>query len=310
MGRPNLPSLPGLAAFEAVVRLGSFTLAARERNVQQPAISRRIAELEEDLGVALFERTRPSLRLSPDGERLAAAVAHGLSHIAQAVGHIRHHGARPSLVVDVTIGFASCWLLARLAGFRARHPEIEIQVTTRDGNRAFDAERSDVIVLFSDGEEPGFEVHRVFDETLFPVASPGLARGGLAMTPAELMDSRLLFLRDRMHGGDWALLLEPEGLTAPAPQADAEFNSYIVYLQAILNGEGIGLGWAHLMDDLLDAGRLVRVSALSRRTRRGYVCALPTSRPAREEALSLTRVWIGSAMARARSAPSRRTLST
>ena len=71
-----------LNAFEAVARLGSFSRAAAELNVLQPAVSRRLAQLEEELGVTLIRRTRPVATLTPEGQTLFGAVSTGMSQIS------------------------------------------------------------------------------------------------------------------------------------------------------------------------------------------------------------------------------------
>lgn len=282
--RHPLPNLNALRAFEAVTRHLTFTRAARDLNVQQPAISRQIADLEDDLGTKLFRRTKPRLTLTPDGERLASAVSHGFGHIAQTVAQIRGQGMKPTLAIDVSIGFASCWLLSRIADFQGRYPDVDVQITTRDANDAYDRDQSDVIILFGEGREAGLEATRIFPEELFAICAPDYLPDGTDLSPAELPSQRLLSLRDSLHGRDWALLLEPEGLSVPPSGPGQEYNSFIVYLQAILNGEGIGLGWGRLLDDLIAARRLRRVTTLTRHTARGYHCALPTDRPPSPEA--------------------------
>lgn len=108
------PALSQLAAFEAAARHLGFSRAARELNVQQPAISRQIAALERDLGHALFLRTKPRLRLTPDGEMLAGAVADGFGAIRRAIDALRGQTRRDVLVVNAAIGFTSLFLLPRL----------------------------------------------------------------------------------------------------------------------------------------------------------------------------------------------------
>ena len=98
----RLPSLHAIRAFEAVARHKSFTDAAQDLNVLQPAVSRQIAILEEDLGTALFLRKRPKLALTPAGETLFAAVTGGFEQIASAASSIRdRHGGGVAKLVEI-----------------------------------------------------------------------------------------------------------------------------------------------------------------------------------------------------------------
>lgn len=76
-----LPPFADLLAFDAAARHGSFTRAARELNVTQPAISRRIAALEADLRLKLFDRATKPTRLTPEGRQLMETLRLSLSQI-------------------------------------------------------------------------------------------------------------------------------------------------------------------------------------------------------------------------------------
>ncbi len=89
----RLPPFSALNAFDAVARHGSFSRAALELNVSQPAVSRRVAALEADLGTPMFGRDTRPLRLTADGRRLFEVLRASLSRLEQVVQEIR--GARP-----------------------------------------------------------------------------------------------------------------------------------------------------------------------------------------------------------------------
>lgn len=76
------------------------------------------------------------------------------------------------------------------------------------------------------------------------------------------------------HGEDWNRQFAVAGLTAQSPEPGMIFNSYVVYLQAALNGAGIAVGWEHLLEDHLADGRLHHAAELRLETRRGYFCCL------------------------------------
>ena len=102
-GVSDLPSLNLLLTFEAAARHLSFTRAASELNVLQPAVSRQMAALEFDLGVKLFVRSKPNLTLTADGEAFYAAISAGLEQIRRAVGVIRERHQQQTLVVNTSI---------------------------------------------------------------------------------------------------------------------------------------------------------------------------------------------------------------
>jgi len=95
----HLPNLGALVAFEAVARHLSITQAAGELGLTQAAVSRKIRALEEDLGVALFRRLHRALRLTPEGERLHAAVSGSLHRIAETAEGLRRQGSPAQISV-------------------------------------------------------------------------------------------------------------------------------------------------------------------------------------------------------------------
>ncbi|MEO0822291.1 MAG: LysR substrate-binding domain-containing protein [Pseudomonadota bacterium] len=253
---PPLP-LAQLAAFEAAARRLSFTDAARELNVQQPAISRQVAALEALLDARLFKRTKPRLTLTAEGEALFRTVSDGFDAMRAEMRRIEAGRRDAPVVVNAPIGFTSLYLMPRLAEFQAMAPEHPIQIVTRDQNRGFDASDADVVVSFGTAGLPGAQSAPIFREELVPVAAPGLLPGDRPLPLERLLDRKLLHMSSLDHAEDWSRYLEGTGLRAPRPAPTERIMSYMVYLLSIQNGQGIGLGWRGLVERLLAEGRLV-----------------------------------------------------
>ncbi|MEM7209759.1 MAG: LysR family transcriptional regulator [Pseudomonadota bacterium] len=131
-----MSTLKQLATFDAAARHLNFTRAADELGLLQPAVSRQISALENDLNTPLFVRSKPRLTLTDDGEALHRAVSAGLGQIQSAVAELRAKSHAQKLHVNATIGLASCYLMRRLPDFAARFPDVDIELHTRDLSRA------------------------------------------------------------------------------------------------------------------------------------------------------------------------------
>lgn len=95
-------------------------------------------------------------------------------------------------------------------------------------------------------------------------------------TVEELIEMPLLALSKRVHGDSWGRLLDPTGHVPPWIPPERRFTSFIVFRQAILQHQGIGLAWRGLMDDDLDGGLVVPVTDISLASDdRGYWITTP-----------------------------------
>jgi LysR family glycine cleavage system transcriptional activator len=268
------PSLTSIKTFEAAARHLSFARAARQLGVQPPAVSRQVAELERALGVRLFVRSKPRLALTRPGQELYRSVSLGLNEIRQGCDRLRLRDDDETVRVVTSIGITSCWLLPRLVDFYERHPDADLQLTTRDSTTNLDPQEADVIILFGGDDLPGVEARNIFRETMIPVCNSALLPGGRQFSAQELVSQPLLHYAEPAHRDDWRRLLGSAGLQAPTPGRGTTFNSYVVYLQAAINGAGIAIGWEHLLEDYLENGSLCRAAALRLETRQGYFCCL------------------------------------
>jgi putative choline sulfate-utilization transcription factor len=294
-----------LAFFESAARHGNFTSAAHELQSTQPAVSHRISQLEQDLGVALFLRQHRGVSLTPEGRRLYAAARDSLALIRDVTSNLRARRERQTLTLATDFGFASHWLMPRLERLRQLLPEVDLCIVTSQGD--FDARQNqaDIAIAIGDGPWPGCEAVKLFSERVVPVCSPAFLAAHAPLCSAEDLDALTLLhvqhaLPDRwVNWHDWFQAQQPS--LAHSGQ-ELSFNSYALVIQAALAGQGVALGWFPLIDELLHCGQLVRALPQALESPRGYYLLLPLLR-AQSEIVRTLYHWLLAEAAAANGAP-------
>ena len=211
----RLPNWNLLVAFETVARHGSFSRAAVELNVLQPAVSRRVALLEQELGVRLINRLRPAATLTADGQILFRAVTGSMTQVQMAVQQIQRAPPEHTLTVNTTIGFANCFLMRRLNLFRELHPETVIELISRDTNDTYNLKTCDIVTVFGSAEKlPGVVQSRIFEERMIAVCAPVYLENN-ALIDGDFSGHRLLHLPVDIHAEDWRVFLDSLGQSTP-----------------------------------------------------------------------------------------------
>jgi len=256
-----LPPLKALVAFEAAARYLSFTLAARELNVTQGAVSRQVHVLEDYLGKALFLRTTRAMHLSPTGDRYYATVCAVLQQLAQATGEIRPRQGTQQVSILTSSAMAALWLLPRVGAFQRDNEDVDLRIITNDHAREFARLDADLVLYYCSTQPQDMLATPLFAEAVFPVCSPEyLQRQGQPCTLAQLAEHTWLCLEDPQS--DW--LSWPEwfarlGHPFVQPRHQIKINSYAMLIQSALSGQGIALAWLNLLGgDHLRTGMLVR----------------------------------------------------
>jgi putative choline sulfate-utilization transcription factor len=283
-----------LSAFESAARLASFTAAARELGSTQPAVSQRIVQLEEDLGAPLFERGHRGVTLTPEGALLYEAVRSGLDTIREATSDIRARRATGALTILTDAGFATYWLMPRLARLKASMPGVNVKIVTSQLGYDPHRDHADIAIAFGDGHWPPCTSTRLFAEAVTPICSPAFRELHASVTvAADLAALPLLHVQptDPERWLAWNTWFAAQGLQAPEDSQGMMFNSYSLVVQAALMGQGVALGWTPLTDELIASGLLVRLLDTPVTTERGYYLVCPPARPA-PAAVPLFRRWV------------------
>ena len=253
--RRFLPPLSALRAFEAAARQLNFTRAAEELHLTQGAISHQMKALEAGLGVTLFRRQGRRLLLTDAGQRFAVRVRAVLTELAESVAAIAGKPDSRVLTVSMLPSFAARWLIPRLAAFQRRHPEIDIHVSASHALAEFGAGGVDLAVRFGRGGWPGVVAEKLFDEEVFPVASPRLVAKRWPLKPREL--DRFPLLRSERE--PWTPWFRAIGLAREEPKRGPIFSDEILMLEAAEQGIGIALARGAIAAPEIAAGRLLRL---------------------------------------------------
>jgi LysR family glycine cleavage system transcriptional activator len=287
--RRLVPSLAALQAFEAAARHGSFTRAAEELDLTQGAVSRQVAALEESLGVALFERVRQRVTLTPAGNAYAEDVRQALSRIAAAtLSAMAFRGAGGPLALAILPTFGTRWLIPRLPRFFAAHPDVTIDFATRI--RPFDFAREPLDAAIHAGDETwtGAVMHPLMGETLVPVGSPGLLRDLGLREPADALRAPLLHQATRpLAWRDW---MAAQGVASEV-QAGPSFEQFAMVAQAAAAGLGLAILPRFLIEEELRSGQLVVAFDRPIESQRAYWLVYPEEKRHRP-ALAAFRDWL------------------
>ena len=284
--RNVLPSLDLLAGFEAAARHLSFTKAGEELFITQSAVSRQIKELEDQLGVSLFHRRHRALQLTEAGQQFYAAAAQVLTTMRTATSRLRAQGGKRPLAVTTTASFAALWLIPRLAGFRRRHPDVDVRITA--DTRVQDLERDglDLAIRHGSAALAGPDAVRLFGERVFPVCSPKLLKKNPLREPADLKNHTLLQYDDpevRHPWLHWKTWLEIARIPDLRPAGTLSFSGYEQIIPAAVAGHGVALGRSPLVKDLLVSKELVAPFKSSADPARAYYAIVSKNAAGRPE---------------------------
>jgi len=248
----------GLRVFAAAASLGSLTAAARQLGMGQPAVSHAITRLESSIGTALLHRSRTGVLTTSAGHALLIELKPALARIDEAVALARSGQNDKDVVsISVSTSLASWWLLPRLPEFKRAHPDVSLRLVTADSDAAVDMSSIDLWIPLGRIDRPDLDSAVLCREELIPVAAPSLARqlsdGASGSTKAPL-----LHLEERYEPRfNWHQWFAAQDVDVPDHLPGDRSNDYSLVLQAALDGQGVALGWAHIIASLIADGQLV-----------------------------------------------------
>jgi DNA-binding transcriptional LysR family regulator len=257
MPRP-LPSLNALHAFEAAARLGSVNRAATELQVTHGAVSRHIRSLEEELGIALFQRQGRGLALTPAGQRLRDTSTAAFAQLREVCNELRQDATRASFVLGCPVSLLARWMIPRLERLMADLPELDLHLRPQEA--PFDDALTGLDAAVLAGEPPWpatWQVHPLARERVGPVASPSFAQAHalVGSEPQTLLQLPLLHTLSRPQA--WSSWAQSAGISSHQLRLGQGYPHLYHLIEATVAGRGVAMAPIQLVADDLASGRLI-----------------------------------------------------
>ncbi|HTW39091.1 MAG TPA: LysR substrate-binding domain-containing protein [Steroidobacteraceae bacterium] len=284
LSRP--PPLRNLRAFCVAAHHRSFKTAADELFLTPSAVSHQMRELEDALGVRLFERKTRAVELTAAGHSLYDEVAPLLEAIDRSLTRIARRNRRLTLRLMLPPFFATELFIPRIASFCDAHPDIDIQVDTHDPRPVAHPPSADVSVLLTDSVPQGLEVSRLFSLSLVAACAREHADTVARLGSRALREMALIVHRSRPFA--WASWAQEVGLEEPEPKNLIELDTMVAVVRAAERGVGIALVPEALCGEWFESGRLVRIFPVELPTHDDYFLVTRVKDAERPEVIAMT----------------------
>ena len=251
----RFPSLIAIRAFEAAARLGSFSKAAQELDTTAASVSYHVRRLEQQIGVGLFVRHANHVILTRSGdivarEAIGAFAALRASFVRAAESDEAH------LSLTTLPSLATSWLTPKLGRFRARHPDIALELDLSAIAEDLGAGRYDAAIRNGHGQWPGRRTVEILPSLFMPLCAPSLrdAVADIGRDPRHRLPVPLLGRPDW-----WSLWYRALGVdgTIPPDRLATQLSAEYLDIAAAVAGQGVAIGSPILFRNEIDAGRLV-----------------------------------------------------
>lgn len=261
MARRNLNDL---LSFVTVAREGSFTRAAAQLGVTQPALSQAISGLEERMQIRLLTRTTRSVSPTAAGERLLQSVGHRIDEIEAELDMLTELRDKPAGIVRITCGpnVLKTTLLPKLAPLLREYPDIHIEFDANHGFRDIVADRFDAGVRLGDTIDKDMIAMPIGPKLrMAAAASPDyFALYPVPKTPHDLTQHQCINMRMVRSGGIYVWEFDREGGELKVRvNGQLTFNTSDHVVDAALAGLGIAFLPEEEFGPHIREGRLVRV---------------------------------------------------
>lgn len=253
--RRRVPPLNALRTFEAVARNGSFTRAAEELFVTEPAVSRAVKVLEDHFQTQLFERQPRGLALTAEAKVLLPTVQASLDAIADVSRELYRASERPSLRLLVTPHVCAHWLMPRLGGFLRAHPDLDLHITSSVEMEDVMVSPFDAAIWWGSGDWERYECRPLFRRVRVPACAPSLAGAASPVEFARHFDAMTLL--HEFDYQDWNEWLEASPIARKKAVRGIVFSSYDSVIEAAVNGLGVALPLLPMLTPHVEDGRLV-----------------------------------------------------
>jgi LysR family transcriptional regulator, glycine cleavage system transcriptional activator len=250
----KLPSLSSIRAFECAARVGSFAHAAAELGTTAASVSYHVRQLEQQIGVPLFQRHAQRVELTQTGAVIAREAMNAFA--ALRASFVRAVAVDESRLALTTLpSFGTSWLTPRLGDFRKRHPQIALRIDVSGDAEDLNDGRFDAAIRNGHGRWPGLRSVKLLPSIFMPLCAPSLKSAAAALAnPRRALEVPLLGRPDW-----WTMWYRARGFDA-GPSRE-KFGTSLAHeyldIAAAVAGQGIAIGSPLLFRAEIDSGRLV-----------------------------------------------------
>ncbi|MFB2642946.1 LysR substrate-binding domain-containing protein [Shewanella bicestrii] len=247
-----------LPIFVSVVECGSFSAAGQKLGLSKSAISKRITQLEQHLGIQLLQRTTRSLSLTDAGARYFEYIRPAVQLTQEGLDAISELQQTPkgNLRISVPMVFGRLYIAPLIAEFLKRYPDIQLQMQMDDKTTDLISGGFDLAIRIGELPDSSLIARKIAPCLSVICASPAyLAQHGLPMVPSELTQHNCLFYSYFQDGVEWSFL-SPDGMQRIQPKGNYQVNNSDAIHLACLDGLGIANLPRFIVESDLQAGRL------------------------------------------------------
>jgi DNA-binding transcriptional LysR family regulator len=255
---PRIPPFAAIRAFESAARHCNLRLSSEELFLSISAVSHQIKSLEQHLSVALFDRSKNSLQLTPAGAIYSRKISKALDLIYSATAETVAVRDANDVTINLYPSLAVMWLMPALAHFYEMFPQIQVNVLTSIEPMSFRSGDLNLALRYEPTQDIPGEVPVLFDETIYPVCTPEYAeRLNIESDHGAYRNATLIHCQTSHD--EWDIWFDATGNPGTESLRILNVDNRALALRAAENGLGIAMGRTPYVTGLLEEGRLVRV---------------------------------------------------
>ncbi len=274
--KPVMPPLKALPAFIAVAKHLNFTKAADELYVTHSAISQSIRNLEDFLGVKLFNRTpNKQTMLTIQGERYFAEIHKAMNAIVAATERELGITTSKRLTVNVLMTLTMHWLIPRIPVFQVNHPNIDLRLSTLGLEIDFTRDNIDISITYGHKEDwPNLYSKKLFDDELVMIASNHIIPKTYRLNTL-IKQFKAIYVDSDLRKQDWKQWCKKAEIPEPEKTKRIYFQTTSQALQAVASGVGIMVTHKPFIIDDIQSGQLKQITSTTLQLSKSYYLTCP-----------------------------------